>query len=118
MKVRLEDQEQRGWIGNSVLVLCVGGKLQILGLTGVAVRSVLAMSGDSPGGHPIPTYPDGFKPEEDRWPVRRALQAGTANQAPLGLLYPRIPEDSHSHARSPAAQSKRGPQGPEDSGVD
>ena len=27
--------------------------------------------------------------EEDRWPVRRALQTGTAYQAPLGLCYPR-----------------------------
>jgi len=55
-------------------------RIQILGLTGLAVRPVLA-SGDAPGGHPIPTYPNGFMPEEDRWPVRRPLQAGTAYQA-------------------------------------
>ena len=94
MKVRLEDQEQRGWDGNSVLGLRVGGKRQILGTTVVAARSVLAR-GDAPGGHPAPTYPDGFTPEEDRWPVRRALQAGTAYHAPLGR---KLPEDTRGFA--------------------
>ena len=65
----------------------VGVKLQILGITGVAVRPVLA-SGDAPGGHPAQRTPLGY-----RWPVRRALQAGTAYQAPLELIHPRIHED-------------------------
>ena len=72
----------------------MGVKQQILGITGVAVRPVLA-SGDAPGGHPTQQTPVGYC-----WPVRRPLQAGNAYQAPLGLYYPRIPEDSHSHSNT------------------
>ena len=68
----------------------VGGLLQILSITVAAVRSVLA-GGDAPGGHPDSTYPDGLMPEEDRWTVRRALQAGTAYH---GKLTRNIPEDT------------------------
>ena len=77
----------------------VGGLLQILSITVVAVRSVLA-GGDAPGGHPDSTYPDGLMPEGivglSGGLCKPALH--TTGNSPVTYL--KIPEDSHSHSHS------------------
>jgi len=71
----------------------VGGKLQILGMTVVKVRSVSAR-GDAPGGHPVPTNPMAV-----RLGGSLACQEGSASRQCIpGPARAQIPEDTRGFA--------------------